>query len=282
MAEEIPTNNTNGANVRDEEHDERSVSPPAVPAAPTSGSSFTSIGSESGGFFSLGENNLAERARKLKEEREAGKKTAAGGEPSNDDSGNGEIQTDTTEDFPDDLGEYDFLFISNQTQEKENKFHQVLVDGFKNLKVMRDPFLDDPAIAQANKDRQQYAATVNFIDPTTTTTSMSSPTANASKTNMLQQQSRFQKHDSGSSTSKIENVYELMTYIFERDYRSTLRNVQHKNVRTGETSYIETLPVNPVITRAGQTADKGNTKGVNTPWGGTSSTAIVPVSDPAE
>ncbi|KAL3922790.1 MAG: hypothetical protein SGILL_002013 [Bacillariaceae sp.] len=293
MTEEAPvtatttTTTVNGTSVHHDEgeedqEDNGSVTPPAIPAAPTSGSSFTSIGSESGGFFSLGESNLAERAKKLKEEREASKKSVVG-EPSNDDSSNSEIQTESTEDLPEDFNEYDFLFISHQTGEKDNIIHQSLVEGFKNLKVIRDPFLDDPAIAQANKDRQQYAAQVNFIDPTTVTTASSSSPTNASKTNMLQQQSRFQKHDSGSSTSKIENVYEHMTYIFERDYRSTLRNVQHKNVRTGETSYIETLPVNPVITRAGQTADdKGATKSVNAPWGGTSSTAIVPGSDPAE
>jgi hypothetical protein len=269
--------------VDDEEKNDGSGSPPAIPAAPTSGSSFTSIGSASGGFFSLGESNIAERARKLKEERDANRKPAvvpaSSDEDKNQDDGLGKVES--TEDLQEDLHEFDNLFISHQMHEKENTLYQTLVEGFKNLKVMRDPVLDEPASAHVSKAQQQYAATVNFIDPTTTSTPKSSPT-NASKTNMLQQQSRFQKQDGGSSTSKIEDVYEKMTYIFERDYRSTLRNVQYKNVRTGETGYIETLPVRPVITRAGQAADKSASKGINTPWGGTSSTAIVSVSDPAE
>ncbi|KAG7339329.1 hypothetical protein IV203_025559 [Nitzschia inconspicua] len=46
---------------------------------------------------------------------------------------------------------------------------------------------------------------------------------------------------------------------------------------------ISSLPVHTVITRTGRTGNRHkNKQGVNTPWGGTFSTAIVPVIDPAE
>ncbi|KAL3921225.1 MAG: hypothetical protein SGILL_002857, partial [Bacillariaceae sp.] len=283
---EVAASTTNGDHDDVEDQDLLGlVSSPAIPAAPTSGSSLTSIGSASGGFFSLGESNVADRARKLKQEQEANKRNDTGAsivdDNTNQDSSSSVVKMESTEELSSDLHEFDSLFISHQLGEKVNTLHQTLVEGFKSLKVI-DRFLDDPAVAQASKNRYQYAATVNFIDPTTTTTPKSSPTNAASKTNMLQQQSRFQKQESNSSTNSIENVYEKMIHIFERDYRSTLRSVQYKNIRTGETGYIPTLPVNPVITRAGQTNDTPSSKGVNAPWGGTSSTAIAPVSDPAE
>eukprot|EP00536_Pseudo-nitzschia_multiseries_P000675 jgi/Psemu1/249836/estExt_Genewise1Plus.C_80146 len=114
---------------------------------------------------------------------------------------------------------------------------------------------------------------------------------------------------STSTTSTIENVYDNLTYIFERDYGSTLRSVQYRNIRTGKTNFIGSFPVRPVITRNGSrgasTAGGNNSNSSNsnsnnnlnsssssnhsrpldtasTPWGGTASTAVVPVSDPSE
>lgn len=256
-----------------------------------------SPGSGSGGFFSLGESNIAERARKLKEEQQNkanttnGRSSDAGNEDDDetgDTSNNGISAKDSSEEMGD-LHEFDSLFISNQIEEKENTLFKTLVDGFKSLKVLRDDsfMVDSSGQRKHNKvmDRRQYSATVNFIDPTTKSASATSPSSgNATNktTNMLQQQSMFQKQDNSSPTKSIENVYEKITYIFERDYRSTLRSVQYKNLRTGETDYIGSLPVNPVITRTGVATDTKADKNVNTPWGGTSSTAIVPVSDPAE
>jgi len=145
----------------------------------------------------------------------------------------------------------------------------------------------------------KYSATVNFIDPTTKmVTVASSPKSSSSvatsfttkSTNMLQQQSILHRRDSDSSTSSnsspptVENVYENLTSIFEHDYGSTLRSVQYKNIRTGETNIIRSLPVRPVITRHGSiggTVSSGGTQNTM-PWGGTVSTAILPVSDSSE
>jgi trafficking protein particle complex subunit 10 len=242
--------------------------------------------SSSGGFFSLGESNIAERARRLKLEQQASV-----------DSDNGELKEsinnvssaedatdsmDAAADSASDLHEFDSLLISNQIHEKENVFYKTLLDGFKSLKVLRDDFTDDVSVQQVHlNNRRKYSATVNFIDPTTKSTPQSSTTP-VSATNMLQQQSRLQKQESNTPTNSIQNVYEKITQIFETEYKSTLRSVQYKNVRTGETDFISSLPVNPVITRTGIATDTKTTKTVNTPWGGTSSTAIVPVSDPAE
>lgn len=290
-------------------------------AVSTLASPSFSSSSYSGGFFSLGESNLADRARKLKLEQEAsnGTRTKTSSSSHNDDTVKPQVDAvakegqeqkedgeetlssndvSTKEHFEDtvvgDIHEFDSLYIYNQIDEKDNALYKSLAAGFKGLKVMRDDFFNDSSVQELQtNNRRQYSATVNFIDPTTTSNPSSSPSSASSATsstasisahtNMLQQQSRLQKQESGTSASNsIENVYEKITHIFERDYRSTLRSVQYKNLRTGEMEYISSLPINPVITRTGIATDSKTNKTVNAPWGGTSSTSIVPVNDPAE
>lgn len=289
----------------------------------------------SSGFFSLDHSDIAERARRMKEEKQQHHAATATAAPlikevngsngtitdekdssngvTDDNEGGGDQQyqhnnnnNNSKPPVVDSLHEFDGMFISNQNYEKDNSFHNSLTDGFRKMKESRDGtkkdnnvFPDDPtSIDTARRNRQQqYCATVNFIDPTTRIVPVTSPTSKAP--NMLQQQSMLQKQDSDSlPTSSIENVYEKLTYIFERDYNSTLRSVQYKNIRTGENDIISSLPINAVLTRTGgsggssspSTATSGTTsttaatadKNFNTPWGGTAATAIVPVSDPSE
>lgn len=273
-----------------------------VPASSTA-TEDSSTGAGSTGFFSLGESNVAERARQLKEEKlgqlhakkeDHGTSSISDGARS-DETGDraGPEGEGGVHGQGDALHEFDGLLISHQVEERDNTLHKSLVEGFRTLRDSRDAkqdvLADDPSLERAKRSRQ-YCATVNFIDPTTKTASATSPSsaATAAKpTNMLQQQSMFQKQDSGVPPT-FENAYEKLTYIFERDYSSTLRSVQYKNLRTGENDLISSLPVNPVLTRTGggggssSSSSSATDKSFNTPWGGTASTAIVPVSDPSE
>jgi len=292
------------------------------------------------GFFSLEESNIAERARRLKQEKNSNiendrkfEKRDRNNYDSTTDSeysiatNANEGEGDTEAEKIRSLHEFDSLLISNQVSENDNALYNSLAEGFRSLgesysnKVSSSSpdaigvtIADDEEekVVNGNKNSEtdgprtkkqlQFSATVNFIDPTTKmVTGASSPTSssyvatslNTTKpTNMLQQQSMLHRRESDSSTVSnssspaIENVYENLTFIFERDYGSTLRSVQYKNIRTGETNIISILPVRPVITRHGSsssgTVTVGGKNEVNTPWGGTVSTAILPASDPSE
>ena len=71
-----------------------------------------------------------------------------------------------------------------------------------------------------------------------------------------------------ASAPAIENVYEKLTYIFQRDYQSTLRSVQYKNIRTGEKDVISTLPVHPILSRTGGSTAAASTASSPTSHGG--------------
>lgn len=240
---------------------------------------------------------------------------------------------DGDEDDHDDLHLFDSLYVYNQVEEKDNAFFKSLVHGFRSLRKVRDAqreLLDENDDNSQEEKTDNYCyVTVNFIDPTTktvtTTSSSPSPTSAGAiappttpkPTSILQQQSMFAKAmsssgslggsfgtpgssaaagDSGnsrSSTPLIEDVFEKLTYIFERDYQSTLRSVQYKNIRTGEMDLISSLPVQPVLSRTGGVSPSSPTnankgigmtpkKSVHLPWGGAASTAIIPASDPSE
>lgn len=286
------------------------------------------------GFFSLEESNIAERARRLQQDKNSNKLEKSNGNKNNSTTDSeysittnvNEGEGDTEAEKIRSLHEFDSLLISNQVSESDNALYNSLVEGFRSLGESysnRASSSSPDAIGAATADYEeekavngnknsetdgprtkkqlQFSATVNFIDPTTrivsgvsspASSSSASTSLNATKpTNMLQQQSMLHRRESDSSTVSnssspaIENVYENLTSIFERDYESTLRSVQYKNIRTGETNTISILPVRPVITRHGSssgTVTVGEKNEVNTPWGGTVSTAILPASDPSE
>mmetsp|Transcript_44352 Transcript_44352/g.50195 ORF Transcript_44352/g.50195 Transcript_44352/m.50195 type:complete len:1544 (-) Transcript_44352:65-4696(-) len=284
----------------------------------------TERSTENTGFFSLGDSNIMERARRLKQEKNPTTETNRTLEKSN--GKKNDNTTDIANENITSFHEFDSLLISHQVDESNNALYNSLAEGFRSLGESRvneasssspdaigaatvddgekkvvngkeKKYSDRPS---AKKQKQlKYSASVNFIDPTTKMeTVASSPKSSSSvatsfnttkPTNMLQQQSILHRRDSDSSASSnsspsaIENVYENLTSIFEHDYGSTLRSVQYKNIRTGETNIISSLPVRPVITRHGSIGGTGSSSGtneVNTPWGG--STAILPVSDSSE
>lgn len=296
-----------------------------------------------GGFFSLGESNIAERARKLKEERQnsmkvQNKKNASvtkinAGEENGDASSvvskaskDGDTEAPRVKTEAEraaekaELKEFDFLLISNQAGETENVLHKSLVQGFRSLAENRlQQALDnDDALFRQTKEQRVYFATVNFIDPTTrpkpsAATAPPVPTSVSDKpaksTNLLQQQSMLSKRAASNSSQAsnvsaaeppaIENVYENLTHIFEKEFGSTIRSVPYKNSRTGEVHTIRTLPLRPVITVNGSTRGSSSSSSsngsiaaplkdpgspnntINTPWGGSAS-AMLPVSDPSE
>ena len=169
-------------------------------------------------------------------------------------------------------------FISHQTDQTENSIYSSLLDGFRSLKEIREnkkkPVLtlggpneeSDPNEERSTK--QWYgSATVNFIDPTTKS---NAPTT-AKTDNMMAKQQQ------ASTTRTIENVYAKLTSIFEREYESTLRTVQYRSMRSGETDVISTLKVTPVLTPTGGGPSNGDAA-----WGGMAGTLAAPVSDPSE
>ncbi|VEU43215.1 unnamed protein product [Pseudo-nitzschia multistriata] len=282
----------------------------------TASSSLSVANSNSGaGFFSLGESNIAERAKQLKIERRATmehakqqieKKERRASMQHKNNVGNGENGVHDTaneskgknDSEKKTVNEFDSLLISNQVNEIDNVLYKSLAKGFQRFREQRRIASSSSSSVDGGgavpSDKPKYFATVNFIDPTTKAESSSeSSSSNSPKSkvkNMLQQQKGVLKKIGGSSKSisaslTVENVYENLTYIFERDYGSVLRSVQYKSVRTGETNFISKLPVRPVITRNGSTVDSTEAStpdNPNTPWGGAALTAMTPVSDPSE
>jgi hypothetical protein len=184
-----------------------------------------------------------------------------------------------------------------QFANRENFFYKSLSEGFRALQDIRENkkkplFAFDTAVVpkeEPNEEGQKKVvhatssptssntpkrpfvtcATVNFIDPTTKG-SAPAPT----KTNMLSK--------ANATTPKlIEDVYEKLTSIFERDYGSTLRTIPYKSIRGGGNEIISSLPVRAVLTRShGARVVNGNE--ANVPWGGTAGTAAAPVNEPSE
>ena len=272
------------------------LSPDKVPGAPKSAPlSFSSPSAGGGGgFMSLGESSVAERARRLREVRNkaAANSSAAKTAPQTPDRNTDDATIASTASVDEtvdkaSLHEFDFLLISNQTEEKENLFQKSLMKGFRSLKESREA--SDNYVTE---EQRRYSATVNFIDPTTKPKIASAPASappmlatNAAKPdNLLQQQSMLAKRV-GSTTSQvsvvstqIENVYEKLTNVFEEEYKSTIRSVQHKNPRTGEVNTIRSLPVRPVITMAGGKTECRSP--ISAAWG--ASNSMLPGSDPSE
>ena len=164
---------------------------------------------------------------------------------------------------------------------KNNAFFKTLWKGFREMRESREdkrkPLFDidpdgnvDPLQAES---KLANCVAVNFIDPTTT--GPSTPSANTS--NML----RAAQKQNGPAEPKISDVYEKLTYIFGRDYGSTLKSVPYKSARSGSSEVIPSLPVRAVLTRSHGSSGSANGD-ASVPWGGTAGSAAAPVSDPSE
>jgi trafficking protein particle complex subunit 10 len=164
--------------------------------------------------------------------------------------------------------------------DKENAHFKALWQGFHALRESREDKMkplfamnrNKPSDSSGVESSKQLSifTTVNFIDPTSNIASNPVPTnllATAKKQN--------------ESPPKIKNVYEKLTFIFERDYSSTLKNVSYKSIRSGASEIIPSLPVRPILTRSHGTAASANGD-ASVPWGGTAGAAAVPVTDPSE
>lgn len=173
--------------------------------------------------------------------------------------------------------------ICHQRTEKDNPFFTALQAGFLSLKEARDtnstPLLS-PSSGQeeeANVNEADHRknvpmnVSVSVIDPTTKPASIKSP-----KADNLLAKSRLA---SPAATPLIENVYDKMSSIFESDYGSTLRAVQYKNVRSGVSDAISSIPVQMILTRTGTASGTGE---ANVAWGGLAGSAATPSMDPAE
>lgn len=193
-------------------------------------------------------------------------------------------------------------FVFNQTSEKENSFYNALFSGFQSLKEARDtkktPLFDTnhhstletpdkSTLSSLSSGDGSHAAlpsrktvpmhvSVNFIDPTT------KPTMTPPKVENLLSKSRLNPpgDDSDSSSKGVGNVFEKLHYIFQRDYGSTLRSVQYKNMRSGGSDVISSIPVDMILTRTGNASGTG--EAANVAWGGMAGSAAVPSTDPAE
>jgi hypothetical protein len=172
-------------------------------------------------------------------------------------------------------------FFSTQVGERDNSFYKSLLEGFQTLKEgdrenkKKPLFALDPTETVEPTPKNEGAiktfVTVNFIDPTTKPEGTHTPKA----TNMMSPQN----NKTTATAPVIENVYEKLSYIFERDYKSTLRSVQYKNMRSGESDVISSIPVQTILTRTGGGTANGD---ANVPWGGTAGTPAATVSDPSE
>jgi trafficking protein particle complex subunit 10 len=144
--------------------------------------------------------------------------------------------------------------------------YRTIRDGFEALRNSMDGNAEENGRSEhtACQDDEKpdlkilnSSVTVNFIDPTTPPESKGKP-----------------------PPVKPLMLYDKLTGLFEEEFRSKLRQVPYKHIRSGRNEVIDELNVRPVLTRS-----KGGT-GANgealTAWGGIAGAAATPVSDPAE
>jgi hypothetical protein len=188
-----------------------------------------------------------------------------------------ETVTFTNEELKDD-------FICHQTEEKNNALFSALQTGFQSLQEARDTN-KTPLLIPSKTDASETNGTssvshktvsmrvvVNVIDPTTKPQSATAPKAD----NLL---ARSRLTAPSPYIQLVENVYEKLSAIFESDYGNTLRAVQYKNVRSGASDVISTIPVQMVLTRTGTASGTGE---ANVAWGGLAGSAATASMDPAE
>lgn len=157
-------------------------------------------------------------------------------------------------------------------KDSEHKFdaasiqYRTIRDGFVALRSTMDGNVEENGRSEhtAHQDDEKpdlkilnSSVTVNFIDPTTPPESKGKP-----------------------PPVKPLMLYDKLTNLFEEEFRSKLRQVPYKHIRSGRNEVIEELAVRPVLTRSkGSTGANGEAL---TAWGGIAGMAATPVTDPAE
>lgn len=147
--------------------------------------------------------------------------------------------------------------------------YQTIRDGFITLRQSMDGLTDkedsNKSKSEDEDDEEQTTdpntfnsfVTVNFIDPTTPA-----------------------ERVEGKPPRGSLMLYDKLTKTFEEEFKTKLRQVPYKHIRSGRNEIIEHLVVRPVLTR-NHAAGSANGESL-TAWGGTAGTAAAPVSDPAE
>jgi len=176
-------------------------------------------------------------------------------------------------------------FICHQTTEKDNAIFTALQAGFNSLQEARDtnktpvhiPFGKDVSGEDGGGSGSQKSVTmrvaVSVIDPTT----KPGRSLTAPKADNLLAKSRIAAPS--TTVSMVENVFEKLSAIFEEDYGNTLRAVQYKNIRSGASDVISSMPVQMILTRTGTASGTGE---ANVAWGGIAGSAVTNSMDPAE
>jgi hypothetical protein len=184
-------------------------------------------------------------------------------------------------------------------QGERSVLRKTMTAGFATLRQRRDnPNTSWRSLKEGESPEKNGASSpvdsrvsVNFIDPTTATSNTTTPTkATPPRRNNFSLLSQMSSSDSATPSPDAVpavDLYEKLTTIFERDYRSTLHSIPYENVRSGARGTIEKLKIRSVLTRShGMAQSRGVGKAASgdamVPWGGTAATAAAPVSDPAE
>ena len=181
-------------------------------------------------------------------------------------------------------------FICHQTSEKHNAIFTGLSTGFQSLQVARETS-HVPLVIPSNLGHDASSATtpttepsdhhkttpmhvvINVIDPTTKPASATT----APKVDNLLARSRLTAPS--TTVPMVENVFEKISETFQKEYGNTLRAVQYRNVRSGASEVISSIPVQMILTRTGTASGNGE---ANVAWGGLASSAATSSMDPAE
>ena len=175
-------------------------------------------------------------------------------------------------------------FICHQTSEKNNAIFASLLTGFQSLQTAREnshapiaiPSNVDASAANGKSGSHKTPpmhVVINVIDPTTKPSS----SATAPKVDNLLARSRLTAPS--TSVPMVENVFEKISETFEKEYGNTLRAVQYRNVRSGASEVISSIPVQMILTRTGNASGTGE---ANVAWGGLAGSAATTSMDPAE
>jgi len=180
----------------------------------------------------------------------------------------------------------------NAGSPQQSILRKTMSAGFTALRQLRDnPNTNWRKSESTEKNHAgpvDSCVSVNFIDPTSATSTTTSPTKTPRKSNftLLSQMSSSETSLSQEEVPAVD-LYEKLTSIFDRDYRSTLHSIPYENVRNGARGTIEKLKIRSMLTRShGMAQSRGVGKAASgdaaVPWGGTAAMAAAPVSDPAE
>ena len=189
---------------------------------------------------------------------------------------------------------------SSVAMEDENRSQQSILRntmsaGFATLRQRRDnPNTSWRTLRETEVSTHgavESSVSVNFIDPTTATSVSTSPVKSTpprrNNFSLLSQMSSSEEAAPSVDEVPAVDLYEKLTSIFDRDYRSTLHSIPYENVRNGARGTIEKLKIRSMLTRShgmaqSRTVGKASSGDAAVPWGGTAATAAAPVSDPAE